>query len=218
LHDGTQTLSDQLDLAVCASARIALRCLPALSGPPQRVLALGDARRLQHAESEARAVAALFAQTDAATGDLATLDTLRTRASGVDVLHLACHAVFRHDNPMFSALQLADGPLTAEQIEGLRLQAGIVVLSACETGLAGEQRGDELVGLVRAFMIAGAARVMASLWPVDDQVTTAFMNCFYAALCSGRTPASALRQAQQAVKRSHPHPFYWAAFTLHGGW
>lgn len=218
LHDGTQALSDHLDLAVAASARIALRCLPALRGLPQRVLALGDARRLQHAESEARAVAALFAQADAATGDLASLDTLRSRAGDVDVLHLACHAVFRHDNPMFSALQLADGPLTAEQIEGLRLQAGIVVLSACETGLAGGQRGDEWVGLVRAFMIAGAARVLASLWPVDDQVTARFMAHFYAALCRGRTPASALREAQQALRRSHPHPFYWAAFTLHGGW
>jgi CHAT domain-containing protein len=200
------------------SARIALHCPPPLAGPPQRVLALGDARHLQHAEPEARAVAALFAQGDAATGALASLQTLRSQAGHADVLHLACHAVFRQDNPMFSALQLADGPLTAEQIEGLRLRAGLVVLSACESGLAGAQRGDELVGLVRAFTIAGAARVLATLWPVDDQVTARFMGDFYRALCAGGTPAAALHQAQRAVRHDHPHPFFWAAFTLHGGW
>ena len=218
LHDGVAPLGERLELAVAASARIALRSLPAWAGAPRRVLALGDDRRLVHAEAEATAVAALFAQGEAAIGGRATLQTLRERAGQADVLHLACHAEFRHDNPMFSALQLADGPLTAEQAEGLRLPAGIVVLSACETGLAGEHRGDELVGLVRAFTIAGASRVLASLWPVDDGVTAAFMAGFYRALGAGQAPAAALRQAQQAVRQTHPHPFSWAAFALHGGW
>ena len=134
------------------------------------------------------------------------------------MVHLACHAQFRSDNPMFSALHLHDGVLTVEQAESLSLRRGIVVLSACETGLAEHGAGDEMVGLVRAFMVAGAARVLASLWPVDDAVTAAFMASFYGALRAGQSPALALRAAQVDVMREHPHPFYWAAFTLHGGW
>jgi CHAT domain-containing protein len=119
---------------------------------------------------------------------------------------------------MFSALYLHDGTLTVERAEELRLRRGIVVLSGCETGLAQEAIGDELVGLVRAFLIAGAARVVASLWPVDDAVTAQMMAAFYGALRAGAAPAAALRTAQRHVKASHPHPFYWAPFTLYGGW
>jgi CHAT domain-containing protein len=75
-----------------------------------------------------------------------------------------------------------------------------------------------MVGLVRAFLIAGASRVLASLWPVDDAVTAGFMSHFYRALRHGAAPAAALREAQQAVRREHAHPLYWAAFTLYGGW
>ena len=78
--------------------------------------------------------------------------------------------------------------------------------------------GDEMVGLVRAFLVAGASRVMASLWPVDDAVTADFMDHFYRALRGGQTSAAALRQAQRAIRAMHPHPLYWAAFTLYGGW
>ena len=77
---------------------------------------------------------------------------------------------------------------------------------------------DEMAGLVRAFLVAGAARVLASLWTVDDAVTADFMASFYTALCAGRPPAAALQAAQCDVMRQHPHPCYWAAFTLHGGW
>ena len=143
--------------------------------------------------------------------------TVRTRR-GADVVHLACHARFRTDNPVFSALHLHDGPLTAGLAESLELRAGIVVLSACETGLAEQGSGDEMVGLVRAFLVAGAARVLASLWPVDDAVTAVFMASFYGALGRGQTPAAALQQAQAQLRQQHPHPFHWAAFMLHGGW
>jgi CHAT domain-containing protein len=108
--------------------------------------------------------------------------------------------------------------LTVEATESLALRPGIVVLSACETGLAEQGSGDEMVGLVRAFLVAGAARVLASLWPVDDEITALFMARFYGALRDRQTSAAALRQAQAELMRQHPHPFYWAAFTLHGGW
>ena len=218
LHDGECFLAQRCELAVAPSARLALRGLLRRPVRPRHAVVLGESSRLPHAAHEAHFVAGLFPQGSAFVGAQATLDTLRAQAGSADVLHLACHGQFRSDNPMFSALHLHDGALTVELAEALNLRPGIVVLSACETGLAELGSGDEMVGLVRAFLVAGAARVLASLWPVDDEVTAAFMASFYAALCGGQTPAAALQLAQTEVMRQHPHPFYWAAFTLHGGW
>ncbi|MBK7470933.1 MAG: CHAT domain-containing protein [Betaproteobacteria bacterium] len=75
-----------------------------------------------------------------------------------------------------------------------------------------------MTGLVRAFLVAGAARVVASLWPVDDRMTARFMTHFHGALCRGVLPAAALQLAQAEIMREHPHPYYWAAFTLYGRW
>ena len=218
LHDGECFLANRHQLAVVPSARLAMRGLVRQPVRPQRAVVLGESSRLAHAAREARFVAELFPEGRAFVGESATIATLRANASGADVLHLACHGQFRSDNPMFSALHLHDGPLTVEVAESLSLQPGIVALSACETGMAELGTGDEMVGLVRAFLVAGAARVLASLWPVDDAVTAHFMASFYGALCCGESPGSALSTAQVEVMRQHPHPFYWAAFTLHGGW
>ena len=218
LHDGETLLAQRHLLAVVPSAQLALRGLRRQPVRPRQALALGESSRLPHAAHEALFVAGLFAQGEAFVGAQATLKNLRANAGSADVIHLACHAQFRSDNPMFSALHLHDGALSVELAEALSLRAGIVVLSACETGLAEAGNGNEAVGLVRAFLVAGAARVLASQWPVDDAVTALFMAGFYAALCRGLAPAQALRLAQAEVRRDHPHPFYWAAFTLHGGW
>jgi CHAT domain-containing protein len=218
LHDGSGALAQRFELALVPSARLALRGLLRVPMPPRRAVALGESSRLPHAAYEARYVAALFAEGRALVGTQATLEALREHAPRAELIHLACHAQFRNDNPMFSALYLHDGALTVEAVETLKLLPGTVVLSACETGVAESGSGEERVGLVRAFLVAGAARVLASLWPVDDEVTGAFMASFYAALCAGEPPAKALRQAQTRQMATHPHPFYWAAFTLHGGW
>ena len=90
--------------------------------------------------------------------------------------------------------------------------------AAFAAGLADAGAGDEMLGLVRAFLVAGAARVLATLWPVDDQVTARFMATFYGALVAGLAPAAALQQAQQQLRTQHPEPQHWAAFCLHGGW
>ena len=218
LHDGRSALADVFDLAVVPSARLALRGLQRRPGPPKHALVLGESSRLPHAAWEAHFVAGLFDAGAALVGEHATIENLRRHAADADVIHLACHAQFRSDNPMFSALHLHDGALTVELAEALPLRPAIVVLSACETGLAEHGSGDERVGLVRAFLVAGASRVLASLWPVDDQITAGFMASFYATLRGGASPAAALRAAQAELRQSHPHPFYWAAFTLHGGW
>ncbi len=218
LHDGERSLGERHELAFAPSARIALRGLRRDPVAARKALVVGESTRLPHAAAEARGVAALYAQAALFTGDQATLGSLRAHAAAADVIHLACHAQFRSDNPMFSALHLVDGALTVEATEALRLKPCTVVLSACETGLAEEGSGDEMVGLVRAFLVAGAARVLASLWPVDDEVTARFMAHFHSALCRGIGPGAALHLAQAEVRRTHPHPFHWAAFILHGRW
>jgi tetratricopeptide (TPR) repeat protein len=217
LHDGSHFLAQRHQLATVPSARLALRGLARRAGPIQRALVLGESSRLPYAANEAHLVAGLFSEGQAFVDEQATITTLQAHAGNADVIHLACHGQFRSDNPMFSALDLHDGPLTVELAESLSLRSGMVVLSACETGLATLGTGDEMVGLVRAFLIAGAARVLASLWPVDDAITAEFMASFYPALCRGDSPAIALQRAQDEVRLKHPHPFYWAAFTLHGG-
>jgi len=218
LHDGARSLAQRHELAFAPSARVALRGLRRQTVPARQALVLGESTRLPHAAAEARTVAGLFPRANAFVGDEATLDALRAYAGDADVIHLACHAQFRSDNPMFSALHLVDGALTVEATEALSLKPCTVVLSACETALAEQGNGDEMVGLVRAFLVAGAARVLASLWPVDDEITSRFMAHFHGALCEGMTPAAALHLAQAEVMCQHPHPFYWAAFTLYGRW
>ncbi len=218
MHEG-RPLGQRIELALAPSARAALRGLRQGAARPRRALALGETSRLAHAGREAHFVAFLFEQGRALVGEEATLAALQREASGADVLHLACHAQFRSDNPRFSALHLHDAALTVDLAEALPLAKGCtVVLSACESGLAEASSGDEMLGLARAFLIAGAARVVATLWPVDDHVTAGFMSRFYGALALGDGPAAALREAQAATRRENPHPHFWGAFSVHGGW
>ncbi len=218
LLEGDGALGSSVDLAVVPSARVALHGLRERPRPVRHALVFGETSRLQHARAEAEAVANLFPSATLCLGEHASLANLRALAPRADAIHLACHAQFRGDNPVFSALHLHDGALTVQAAQSLRLQRCTVVLSACETALADQGSGDEMVGLVRAFLVAGAARVVASLWPVDDHVTAKFMGQFHAALARHQTPAAALRIAQSAVRKDHPHPGHWAAFTLFGGW
>ncbi len=217
LADGGPPIGQTLDLALAPSARAALRGLARAPRPARRVLAFGETTRLERTAHEARFVAGLFEGGRAFVGPEATVAALRAHAGEADVLHLACHAVFRQDNPRFSMLHLADGALSADEAETLTLSAGTVVLSACETGMAELGRGDEMVGLVRAFLVAGAARVLATQWPVDDAVTESFMAAFYRAMAGGEGAAAALRLARAEAMARHPHPGFWGAFSLWGG-
>jgi CHAT domain-containing protein/tetratricopeptide (TPR) repeat protein len=146
------------------------------------------------------------------------------------IVHFATHGVFDNENPGLSAVilsmfdqrgQARDGFLRLHDIYGLRLPAELVVLSACNTALGKQVRGEGLVGIVRGFMYAGAKRVVASLWKVDDEATGELMSRFYlAVLRENQSPAAALRQAQLALWRQNRWrpPFYWAAFVLQGEW
>lgn len=186
---------------------------------------LGRARRLQRLPAsgeEARAV-----------GDVVLVGPSATRAGlraalGAEprwrAVHLACHGLVRLDRGMLSSLALTptdtdSGLLTAADVfAGWRVPADLVVLSACETSRGSNVRAEGGFGLTRAFLFAGAPRVIVSLWKVDDEATRALMEHLYEGLRAGLTPVRALQRAQQRV-RSVPRwsdPFYWAAWMLWG--
>ncbi|MBX7171379.1 MAG: CHAT domain-containing protein [Pyrinomonadaceae bacterium] len=151
--------------------------------------------------------------------------------SNYRIIHFATHGLLNSQHPEFSGIALSmvnekgqpqDGFLRLHEVYNLKLPADLVVLSACQTALGKEIRGEGLVGLTRGFMYAGAQRVVASLWMVDDLATARLMKNFYQGMLGERklTPAAALREAQIAMWKSKGFsaPFYWAAFTLQGEW
>jgi CHAT domain-containing protein len=146
----------------------------------------------------------------------ATLRAVREQAPGRAVLHMACHGLFRSDNPIFSALRLGDGWLTAADIARLDLRGALVALSACESGRGRVYDGDEVVGLTRAFLAAGARTLLVSHWLVHDEAAAILMELWYAQMRAGQSAAAALRTAQMAVRERSPHPYYWAPFFLVG--
>jgi CHAT domain-containing protein len=222
LHDGRHWLVQTHTLSLAASARVWLAGQAAAPAPTSmqhaRVLALGVAgAQLPQVAQELAAVAAVHGrQAELWLDGQATQAALAAEAPAADLLHLACHGQFRADNPAFSFLQLADGPLTLHDVRALRLKARLVLLSACETGQSRVAPGDELLGLVRAFTLAGAQGVLASLWAVEDGATALLLADLHQALRDGAHPAQALQQAQAAAAAAGEHPFHWAAFALHG--
>lgn len=167
-------------------------------------------------------------QTTVLTGPAASEAAFRTAAARHRVLHLATNGVLNQHNPLFSYVDLApgtghDGRLEVHEIFGLRLSAELVVLSACETALAAGALadvppGDDWVGLTRAFLHAGAADVVATLWPVDDRASALLMERFYEDFSRGRGPTEALARAQRTLLRNPAtaHPFVWAGVVLTG--
>jgi len=145
-------------------------------------------------------------------------------------VHFATHGLLDTERPGLSALVLSmvdsqgkpqDGFLRANDIFNMKLPAELVVLSACQTGLGKEIKGEGLVGLMRGFMYAGAARVVVSLWSVNDKATAELMTRFYEKMLKqGERPAAALRAAQVEMwkQKQWQSPYYWAAFTMQGEW
>ncbi|HUF05649.1 MAG TPA: CHAT domain-containing tetratricopeptide repeat protein [Aridibacter sp.] len=162
---------------------------------------------------EIEAVAELFENPERLTEDFATFANYRANAGRFDLLHLACHGKFRPDNPMFSSLHLADGFITVRDICAQDLKAGLVTLSACETGLSSLYPGNEILGLARGFLTAGALNLVLSLWTVSDSATVELMKGFYRGLLNGESPAAALNTAQKEMIVSGRHPYEWAPFV-----
>jgi CHAT domain-containing protein len=147
---------------------------------------------LPFARAEARSVARLYDTTEALVGAAASAASVLARLEGADLAHLAAHGTFRADNPLFSSLSLADGPLTVYDLESLRLPPSLCVLSACESGLSDVRAGDELMGLTAALLALGTTTVIASVVPVPDEPTRSVMRTFHRHLRAGQRPAEAL--------------------------
>jgi CHAT domain-containing protein/tetratricopeptide (TPR) repeat protein len=207
---------------------------PAPTGLTRAAESLGHGfTRLPFSRGEADAIAALVPRASLLEAtDFAANRTLVAEGGLGDraIVHFATHGLLDSEHPDLSGLVLSlvdekgtpqDGFLRMHEIYNLRLPADLVVLSACQTALGREIRGEGLVGLTRGFMYAGARGVVASLWQVDDESTAELMKRFYRAMLKeGRRPAAALRNAQLELSR-HPRwaaPFYWAGFVLQGEW
>ena len=189
-----------------------------LSGfPARKLVALGVASNdTPSIETEVRALGSIFPDAVTLTGERATHDNLMRYAPEARFLHLASHGYFRRDNPMFSFLKLADSPLNFYSLLDLRLKAEMVTLSACHTGVNTVFPGDELHGLMRGFLYAGAPSLVASLWAANDLSTAEFMREMYLRLRAGDTKRAAIRSAQLAIKEAYGHAYYWAPFVLMG--
>jgi CHAT domain-containing protein len=166
--------------------------------------------------SEIETLDGIFSQSKKLTGEQATFAAYTKNAAHFDVLHLACHGNFRPENPLFSSLHLADGFVTVRDVCSQKLKAEIVTLSACETGLNKVFAGDEILGLARGFLSAGANSLVLSLWTVNDAATTELMNLFYRHLQSNKTTAESLRIAQCDFIERGLHPYFWSPFALIG--
>ena len=226
---GERFLVSRYELLVAPSASVWL----ALGDRGSRGAAAGTlalAPRPEALPASRREAAAIASLADASvlSGSAATEQAFRREAPARRIIHLATYGVLNKHNPLFSYIELApgaghDGRLEVHEVFGLDLAADLVVLSACQTGLgsgtlADVPPGDDWVGLTRAFLYAGAANVVATLWPVQDQATADLMERFYLELASDGEPARALAAAQRGLlaEASTAHPFYWAGFVTVG--
>jgi CHAT domain-containing protein/tetratricopeptide (TPR) repeat protein len=222
LYDGNSYLVEKFELSYLPGSSLLKYCLEPRQAQGDLV-AFGHSYqgRLPFTLLEARQIAGLWSL-PAILEEQATLDELRRIAPTCRILHLAAHGDFRPDNPLFSGLALADGWLTTLDIFNLKLQASLVTLSACQTGRSVVGGGDELLGLMRAFLAAGAASLVSTLWAVEDQSSARLMQSFYTKLSGGWDKGSALRHAQLELLRQPgddsqtSHPYFWAPFFLVG--
>lgn len=227
LHDGSQYMVERHEISYLPGASLLRFCQEPRQAAAGMV-AIGHSfdGQLPNTVHEARSIHEIFGGEIFLEQD-ATPARLRESARTCRVVHLAAHGDFRPDNPLFSGLALSGGWLTTLDIFNLRLDASLVTLSACQTGRSTIGGGDELLGLMRALLYAGAASLVLTLWTVEDRSTAHLMEQFYLGLAAGRTKGAALRNAQLAFVRHEDlaldaeskaflHPYFWAPFFLVG--
>jgi tetratricopeptide (TPR) repeat protein len=218
-HDGRRFAVEARELVVTPARAVLAMCRGRLARRGTGTLLLGQTgpgTPEVGAELEAVRRAATDA-VDVLSGPEATVANLVRLAPGRRVLHLASHGFFHAERPRLSGIRLADRWLYANDVAGQSLEAELVVLSACQSGTSMVFGGDEWMGLPRAFLKSGAARVLASLWDVDDRATRELMSRFAAEWSKpGTLPATALARAQRELLRDDRHPYFWAGFELLG--
>ena len=231
LFDGRQYLIDEFTVSYAPSASVYALCQArsaASAGPlvcesmvresivrESLVLGVPDPT-VPFVQDEVEAVAACLPNSEVFLGQSATAERLRQKGPGSRFIHIATHGYFRRDNPMFSGIRLGDSYLSLYDLYQLKLPAELVALSGCSTGLNVVAAGDELMGLARGLIHAGAETSMLTLWDVQDESSAQLMKLFYSHLARGHSKAVALQQAMRRVKAERPHPYYWAPFILIG--
>lgn len=185
----------------------------------------GGAMDLPFAQKEAERLVFDFDTVTFRTGTEATEAWLRDNIVNYDIIHIASHGEFDPNDPLESALLLApdgerhDGRLTAADIFGMDIQADLITLSACQTGLGRISVGDDVIGLNRAFVYAGTRQILSTLWRVDDLSTALLFKYFYREI-EDHDRAESLRRAQIRLRaqREFQHPAHWASVVLSGDW
>ncbi|MBU4009316.1 MAG: CHAT domain-containing protein, partial [Proteobacteria bacterium] len=226
LFDGNEYLIDRFSIRMLPSASVLSFLKQRAKQEDRGALIFGNPKLddpkydLKFAQDEALAISRIIPESNVLLRSDASKTNLQKFGSKYFIIHLAVHGVFDIDKPLNSALLLAadnmnDGLLRAGDLYNLSLSADLVTLSACETALGKVATGDDVVGLTRGFLYAGARSLISSLWQVDDETTRDIMINFYTNL-SKMDKDEALRQAQLKVKKQYPNPYFWAAFLLTG--
>ncbi|HWN74762.1 MAG TPA: CHAT domain-containing tetratricopeptide repeat protein [Candidatus Udaeobacter sp.] len=217
LRLGEEYLCDAFTISYAPSASVFFACQekPASTNTSSLVFGIDDERAPQILE-EAQSVAAILPQSSLRTGSEATSSVLREKGPHTGLLHIATHGVYRQDNPMFSGIRLGDGYLNLFDLYQVQLNANLVALSGCATGMNFVAAGDELLGLQRGLFYAGASTLLLSLWDVHDQSTSELMQLFYREFLRTGEMDAALQHAMQQLRLQNPHPYFWAPFVLVG--
>ncbi|MBC8466415.1 MAG: CHAT domain-containing protein [Deltaproteobacteria bacterium] len=230
---GGKPLSARKNIVMAPSAGVYRYLVKKRASGRKNMLAIGNPKTamvpLPGAEKEAREIAGLFRKSAIYTKSKATEGLIKEDYAELgrpDVIHLACHGIFNERAPQLSHLALTpdqknDGKLEMHELFDLDWRGvSLVTMSACSSGKGKLGSGDDLVGLTRGFMFAGAPSILCSLWDVDDEATRALMVSFYKNYIGGMSKPEALRKAQMSMmnKKKWSHPYYWSAFVLFGDW
>jgi CHAT domain-containing protein len=214
LYDGKDYLIDHFAICYAPSASIfAYTSFRAADEQtPSMVLGISDSRT-PYIQEEVEAVAQALPRSKLFFGPDATAQRLRDEGQACRFIHIASHGHFRPDSPLFSAIQLGDGLLNLYDLYRMNLQVELLTLSGCVTGMNAVEEGDELLGLTRGLLYAGARSLLLSLWDVDDRSTADFMKEFYREL-QKRRKIDAFQLATKKVRERYPHPYQWASFKF----
>lgn len=217
LFDGKQYLIDDFTVSYAPSSSVYALCQgrSARADGGSLVLGIPDSAA-PFVQEEVEAVAACLPNCEVLLGKSATAENLRQKGQYSRFIHIATHGYFRRDNPMFSGIRLGDSHLNLYDLYQLELPAELVALSGCSTGLNVVAAGDELLGLTRGLIHAGAETLLLTQWDVHDETSAQLMKCFYTYLNTAGSKVWALQQAMQQLKLERPHPYYWAPFILVG--
>jgi CHAT domain-containing protein len=217
LHDGASYLVDRHSISYAPSASVYAVCQAKQSNGSGDSLILGvpDAQA-PSIRTEVEALSRILPDARLFVGEAATEDVLRTHGRTSRMVHIATHGYFRQDNPMFSSIRLGSSHLSLYDISHLQLPVELIVLSGCATGLNVVTPGDELMGLVRGLLQAGAQSLVLSLWDVHDESTKEFMIDFYTHLQKGLSKAQAMQSTMLGLRERYRHPYHWAPFSLIG--